>query len=209
MTQSGWYRDDPPAPGSGRRGPADSRPRGRDDDPRGRDRRQPPPRLWGGLPKGIGVCIVIGFAALGALATAGTNTEPGFLLGAFLVVGTLIAGLAVQPRGVYLIIPAPALCYVIAAVMAGLIHDRSTDGSQAVLAVNGTTWIAGGFFAMCIATVLAILLTLMRWFTQGRRQRRDRDDDGYAEDDGWDEPERPSRSQRRASSRNRSSALRD
>ena len=199
MTESGWYRDDPPAP------------RGRGGDARTGSRRQPPPprpRLWGGLPKGIGVCIIIGFAALGALATAGTRTEPGFLLGAFLVVGTLIAGLAVQPRGVYLIIPAPALCYVVAAVMAGLIHDQSTDGSQAVLAVNGTTWIASGFFAMCIATVLAILLTIMRWFTQGRR-RRDRDDDRYADDDGWGEPDRPSRSQRRSSGRNSTSALRE
>ena len=74
MTQSGWYRDDPPR------------------------RQQPPPRRWGGLPKGIGVCIIIGFAALGALATAGAKTEPGLLLGLFVVIAVLAVVAAIGRR---------------------------------------------------------------------------------------------------------------
>jgi hypothetical protein len=152
------------------------------------------------------VCIIIGFAALGALATAGAGTEPGALLGAFLVVGTIIGGLAVQPRGVYLIIPAPALCYVVTAVMAGLIHDRATDSSKTVLAVNGAQWVASGFIAMCIATILAILLTAIRWPRKGRSRRRDAEGDWHPRSrggsDDWSEPEPPARSPRR-------SALRD
>jgi hypothetical protein len=83
-----------------------------------------------------------------------------------------------------------------------VIHDRTTDGSQTVLAVNGAQWIASGFFAMCIATALAIVLTLARWPWRDRRRRRPDDDD-------WSEPARPVRSQRKPPFRNRTSALRE
>jgi Domain of unknown function (DUF6542) len=241
MTESGWYRDDPPERGARQRyglPDADPRPQGRDGAARrdsgalrrengtaGRDgpaprrengavrrdsrRPPPPPRRWGGLPKGIGVAIVIGFAALGALATAGANSEPGALLGAFVVAGTLVAGLAVKPRGVYLLIPAPILCYLIAAVMAGLIHDRATDTSSELLAVNATSWIGGGFVAMCIATGLAIVLTIARWPWRERRRGQGRDDDWSGDAEDRREPDRAARPQRRPSARNRTSALRD
>ena len=106
---------------------------------------------------------MIGGAALGALVTVLTRTEPGNVMAVFLVAGTVAAALAVRARAVYLIIPVPALAYVVAATIAGLIHDRATDTSLTALAVSATQWIASGFLAMTAATTLAIALTAARW----------------------------------------------
>ena len=171
MTQPRWsdpesrtaYRDEPDpyedlyrAPRrDGRRLP--ERPRGRDTLPR-----------WGNFPGRFGVCVVIGSAALGALLTSLAGQQPGAVLGVFLVVGTLVAALAVRPRTGYLIIPVPALSYLVAAMIAGLIYDRSNDGSKAAMAINATQWIAGGFVAMAAATLLAIVIAAARWRRKSR-----------------------------------------
>ncbi len=129
-------------------------------------RRRPPPtpapRRWGALPGRLGVFLVTGSAALGMLVTVGTRTEPGTLLGVCLVAGKAAAALGVRPRAVYQIIPVPALAYVGAATIAGLIHDRAADTSLTALAVSATQWIASGFLAMTAATVLAIAATVAR-----------------------------------------------
>jgi hypothetical protein len=106
---------------------------------------------------------VCGSAVAGALGTVLTRNEPGLMLGVFLVAGTLAAVLAVRPRAVYLIIPVPALAYLVAATITGLIHDHATDTSRAALAVSAAQWIASGFPAMTIATILAIAITAARW----------------------------------------------
>ena len=72
-------------------------------------------------------------------------------------VGNSVA-IAVRPRAVYLIIPVPALAYLAAAILAGLIHDHAADTSHVALAVSAAQWIAGGFFMMAAATVLAMEL---------------------------------------------------
>ena len=105
---------------------------------------------------------MIGGAALGAAATAATGSEPGFVLGLLVVAGTAAAARAVRPRAVYRIIPVPALAYVAAAVIAGLIRDRATDTSLTALAISAAQWIASGFLAMTAATVLAIVMTTAR-----------------------------------------------
>jgi hypothetical protein len=114
---------------------------------------------------------VTGSAAFGALVTVLTGSEPGSVLGVLLVAGTAAAALAVKPRAVYVIIPVPALAYVAAATMAGLVHDRATDTSTAALAVSAAQWVASGFLAMTAATVLAILVTAARWLSTRRRSR--------------------------------------
>jgi hypothetical protein len=128
------------------------------------------PRLRGSRPGRFGVFVVIGCAALGALVTALTRTEPGSVLGVFLVAGTVIAALAVRPGSVYVIIPVPGLAYAVAATMAGLIHDRASDTSLTELAVHATQWIASGFLAMSVATLLAIAATAAR--RPGRERNR-------------------------------------
>jgi 4-amino-4-deoxy-L-arabinose transferase-like glycosyltransferase len=130
--------------------------------------RDRPARRWGMMPGRFGVCVVIGSAAAGALLTALSNQEPGGVLGVFLVVGAIVAALAVRPRVGYLIIPVPALAYLVTAVIAGLIHDRAVDGSKTALVINAAQWIAGGFVAMSAATLLVIVITAARWRRKSR-----------------------------------------
>jgi hypothetical protein len=128
-------------------------------------RRRPvrPPRLWGTRPGRSGVFLVIGAVAVGTVATVLTGSEPGLVLGVFLVAGTVAAALAVRPRAAYLMFPVPAPAYAVAAAIAGLIHDRAADTSRTALALSAVQWIASGFVAMTLATALAIAIALLRW----------------------------------------------
>jgi hypothetical protein len=118
---------------------------------------------WGSLPGGLGVGIVAAAALFGGIATVVTRTEPGLVLGASVVAGTVVAALAVRPGAGRLIFPAPVLFYLMAAIPAGMIYDRSADSSKTALAIGATQWIANGFFAMALATILAIVLIVARW----------------------------------------------
>jgi hypothetical protein len=129
------------------------------------------PRGWGALGGGFGVSIVLGSAVLGAVATLVKGHGPGSVLGLFIVAGTLVAALAVRPRAVRMLLPVPALCYVIAAVTTGLIVDPPSDPSKAALAVAAAQWIAAGFLTMVLATALAVVLTVVRWFLWHRGTR--------------------------------------
>ena len=130
---------------------------------------------WGKLPGRFGVFVVVGSAAVGALLTALTGSAPGTVLGICLVAGTVAGALAVRPRTGYLIIPVPALAYLVAGLIAGLIYNRSSDGSRTLLAVNGTQWIASGFVAMTISTILAIVIMAVRWWRWSTSQGRGQD----------------------------------
>lgn len=107
-------------------------------------------------------------ALLGAVATVIQGHGPGNLLGAFVLAGTLIACLSVRARAVRLIIPAPTLSYVPAAMIAGAIHDRATDTSNTMDLLNAGSWIANGFLMMALATAAAIVFTLLRLFLDWR-----------------------------------------
>ena len=126
--------------------------------------------LGGSLSGGLGVAIVAASTALGASATMLTGKEPGSILGVFVIVGTVAAAVAVRPRAGRAIIPVPALSYLIAAMVTGVIYEHSADISKTALAINAAQWIANGFFAMVLATVLAAVLVTVRW-TLWRHQR--------------------------------------
>jgi hypothetical protein len=142
---------------------------------RGRDlgvaghRRRPPAgyrlRRWGSLPARTGILLVLLGAVLGSLVTAATGSTPGLALGAFVVGGTAAAVLAVRARSVYLIIPVPALSYMVAATAAGLVnlHGQASGVSVTTLAVSAAQWMANGFLAMTTATLLAIAAAVARW----------------------------------------------
>jgi hypothetical protein len=121
------------------------------------------PRWWGSRPGRLGVLLVIAGALAGLIGTVLTGSEPGFLLGAGLILGTVCGTVAVRPRSAYLIIPVPALSYVVAAIVAGLIHDHAIDTSRTVLAVGLAQWVASGFLIMITATLLATAIAAIRW----------------------------------------------
>jgi hypothetical protein len=151
----------------GARGPSAAT-RGRDLGVAGHRRRPPPgsmPRRWGSLPTRAGILIVIGGAAIGGLLTAASGNAPGLALGIFVIGGTAAAVLAVRPRSVYLIIPVPALSYMVAATAAGLVEikGQAAGASLTTLAVGAAQWMASGFLAMATATLLAIATAAARW----------------------------------------------
>jgi hypothetical protein len=129
---------------------------------------EPSPR-WGGLPAGRGIVLVVAADATGTVLTILVGRDPGFVLGFFLLAGTVAASFAVQPRAVYRIIPVPALAYIGGAIIAGLIHDRAADTSRTALAINAAQWSASGFLVMVIATVLVLLVGAMRFVRLWRR----------------------------------------
>ena len=110
-----------------------------------------------------------------------TRSVPGFLLGFFVVAGTVTASLAVRPRAGRMIFPVPVLSYLVAALLSGIVFDRSADSSKTALAIGAAQWIADGFFAMALATALAVVITVTRWFLW----RRGRPTTG---DPGWPVP---------------------
>ena len=101
------------------------------------------------------------------------RSAPGSLLGFFVVVGTVAAALAIRPRAGRMIFPVPVLSYLVAALLSGAVFDRS--GSKTMLAIDAAQWIASGFFAMALATVLAVVIITARWFLwrRGRPATRD------------------------------------
>lgn len=120
-------------------------------------------QLWGTRPGRLGVLTVVAATLLGMVITVLSGSRPGVIMGVLLVVGTVVAALAVRPSATYLIFPVPAPAYAVAAVIAGLIHDRAADTSTTALALNAGQWIAAGFIPMTVATALAVLIAGYRW----------------------------------------------
>ena len=100
-----------------------------------------------------------------------TGRAPGFMLGVFVVIGTVVAALAVRPRAGRLIFPVPVLAYLVAALTSGIIYNRSDDSSKTAVAIGAAQWIASGFTAMAFATVAAIVLITVRWYFWRRRRK--------------------------------------
>jgi hypothetical protein len=90
------------------------------------------------------------------------GSEPGAVLSAFLIAGSIGAALAVRPTAVHVLIPVPALAYLVAGTIAGLIHDPAARSSHTVLAVSALQWMASGFVGMTIATIIVIAITAFR-----------------------------------------------
>ena len=118
---------------------------------------------WGELSGGRGTLIVLAAAVLGTGVTVAMHHDPGYLLGGAVIAGTFVAALAVRREAVYQLIPVPALTYLVGALTAGLIHERSAVPSPTGLAVGATQWVAGGFLTMAAATAVAAAITVIRW----------------------------------------------
>jgi hypothetical protein len=132
-----------------------------------------------------------------------TRSAPGFLLGLFVEAGTVVAALAVRPRAGRMIFPVPVLSYLVGALISGFVFNRSGT-SKTALAIGAAQWVANGFFAMALATVLAVAIVTVRWFLwrrsrrPARQVRRSRTD--WEARDSWDDADprgggRPGRTQ--------------
>ena len=117
------------------------------------------------------MCLIVGSTAIGAIATMATGRAPGSMLGVFVVIGTVVAALAVRPRAGRLLFPVPVLAYVVAALISGIIYNRSNDSSKTAVALGAAQWIANGFFAMAFATAAAIVLIAVRWLLWRRGRK--------------------------------------
>jgi hypothetical protein len=108
------------------------------------------------------------FAVAGAVVAVATRRDPGPVVGAFVFAGTVAAGLIVRPCSVQVVIPVPALAYLVTTPVAGLIRDPAADASRTALLTSGAQWFAGGFLAMVLATAAAIAITVARraWATR-------------------------------------------
>lgn len=113
------------------------------------------------------MAIVAGGTAAGAILTILTGSEPGLLLGLFLVAATVVGTLFVATSAAYVVIPVPAIAYPLAALLAGYVHDHAVDTTLTGVAVSAVQWIASGFIAMTAATAVAIALTAGRYMFDG------------------------------------------
>ncbi len=107
--------------------------------------------------------VLIGATVAGVVLTVIAGMEPGNLLGFFVIVGSLAAVLGVRRGAVYLFFPMPALAFFVAAVAAGIVHDRQDASSTAGLAAHFTQWVAGIFWPAVVATILVLLVGGGRW----------------------------------------------
>ena len=114
---------------------------------------------------------------MGTIATMLARSTPGRLLELFVIAGTVAAALAIRPSAGRTILPVPVLAYLVAALISGVVFDHEAASSNAALAIGAAQWVANGFFAMVLATVLAVAITLARWFLwrRSRPVARDRD----------------------------------
>jgi len=120
-------------------------------------------RWMGALSTRIAIYILLGASLVGVIGTVLTGKEPGFLLSLTIIVGSVVAALGISRRGVYLLIPLPALIFFVAAVLTGAVHDSSADSSNTAYGVHFLQWIAAVFTGMCAATILVVVIFGGRW----------------------------------------------
>ncbi|MCW2936063.1 MAG: hypothetical protein JWM19_7025 [Actinomycetia bacterium] len=109
------------------------------------------------------VLVLFGIALIGFVATIVIGHDPGFLIGALLVVGSVVAAIGAQRRAVHKLIPLPALCYLVTSTVAGMVNDWKYLNDSKELVTSFLTWIGGGFFGLVVATMLVVLITFIRW----------------------------------------------
>jgi hypothetical protein len=120
-------------------------------------------RWLGRMSTRTAMLVLAGFTLLGLIFTLLAGQEPGGLLGFFVVVGTIAAALGIKRGKVYLLFPAPALAFFIAALVTGKVHDAKLGSSTAGLGAGFTQWVAGIFFPAVVATIVALLISGGRW----------------------------------------------
>ena len=127
-----------------------------------------PARWLGRMPTWSAMLLLAVGTAVGIIVTLVAGQEPGGLLGFFIIVGTIAAALCIRRGKVYLLFPAPALAFFVAAVVTGKVHDAKLGSSTAGLASGFTQWVAGMFFPAVVATIIVVLIGGGRWLLGGQ-----------------------------------------
>jgi hypothetical protein len=128
-----------------------------------------PALSWvGRLPEKGAVLVFAGIMALGTILTVVMGQDPGFLLGLFLILGSVAATAAVRRGAAHKFIPLPALAYLVAATVTGMAHDPESLNSTRQFLLDFLTWIGGAFVAVTASTILVVLIALSRWLLSGR-----------------------------------------
>jgi len=122
-----------------------------------------PARWLGRMPTWTASLLLIAGTAVGVIVTLVAGQEPGGLLGFFIIVGTIAAALCIRRGKVYLLFPATALAFFVAAVVTGKVHDAKLGSSTAGLGAGFTQWVAGIFFPAVVATIIVLLIGGGRW----------------------------------------------
>jgi hypothetical protein len=125
-------------------------------------------RWIGRLPVKRAVLVFTGTVLAGTILTIVMGQEPGFLLGFFLILGSVAATAVVRRGGAHTFIPLPALAYLVAATLTGMAHDSGSLNSSRQFVVDFLTWIGGSFVAVTASTILVVLIALTRWLLSGR-----------------------------------------
>ncbi len=115
------------------------------------------------MPTRTAMLVLAAGALLGVIFTLLAGQEPGGLLGFFIIVGAIAAALGIQRGRVYLLFPAPALAFFVAAIVTGKVHDAKLGSSTAGLGAGFTQWVAGIFFPAVVATIIVVLVGGGRW----------------------------------------------
>jgi hypothetical protein len=107
--------------------------------------------------------VLVAATLLGIVFTLFAGSEPGFVLGLFITVGSVAAALGVRRGAVYLVFPLPAFAFFVAAVITGKVKDSSLSSTTTGLGVGFLQWIADIFFPMAIATIMVLIVGGARW----------------------------------------------
>jgi Domain of unknown function (DUF6542) len=122
------------------------------------------PLRWLGTTSTLTAALVlVGATLIGVVLTLIKGTEPGNLLGFFVILGTFLAAIGVRRGAVHLFFPVPALAFFVAAVITGIVHDRELASSTAGLGASFAQWVAGIFWPAVVATGLVLLVGGIRW----------------------------------------------
>jgi hypothetical protein len=122
-----------------------------------------PARWLGRMPTWTAALLLVVGTVLGIIVTLVAGQEPGGLLGFFIIVGAIAATLCIRRGKVYLLFPAPALAFFVAAIVTGKVHDAKLGSSTAGLGAGFTQWVAGIFFPAVVATIIVLLIGGGRW----------------------------------------------
>jgi hypothetical protein len=114
------------------------------------------------------VLVFLGLALLSLVATIVIDHDPGFLIGFFLLVESVIAAAAIR-RAVYRLIPLPALSYLVTTTVAGTVHDRANLNDSHEFITSFLTWIGSAFFALLWSTALIVVIAIVRAMIAWRR----------------------------------------